>query len=103
MTSNSLSTSSSSIVLAGTTATSSSSSQERPAKRRKIEPRSNGKKRIDLSSLIDDSTMPITSDLQWREALLYNLGATTFPDGINSIESFTAAWQVANLLLLQNI
>lgn len=33
------------------------------------------------SLLLEDSSLPITNDWQWREALLYNLGASSLPDG----------------------
>jgi hypothetical protein len=35
----------------------------------------------DLEFLSDDSTLVVTSRWQWREAMLYNLGANTLPDG----------------------
>jgi hypothetical protein len=47
---------------------------EQPAKKRQktSEPENN---------LFDDDALSVTNDRQWREALLYNLGASSLPDG----------------------
>lgn len=33
------------------------------------------------SSLLEDELLPVTNKCQWREALLYNLGASSLPEG----------------------
>ena len=38
--------------------------------------------------LVDDSTFSVSSGLQWREALMYNYGARSLPDGEEGIEDF---------------
>jgi hypothetical protein len=38
--------------------------------------------------LADDSTFIITNEVQWREALLYNFGATVLPEGDTAAEDF---------------
>lgn len=43
--------------------------------------------------LQDDSALPITSDLQWREAFLYNVGARVLPEGDHATEEFDRAWE----------
>jgi len=42
----------------------------------------------DRSSLMDDSAMEITNEVQWREAFLYNVGARVLPEGDGSAEEF---------------
>mmetsp|Transcript_23322 Transcript_23322/g.33437 ORF Transcript_23322/g.33437 Transcript_23322/m.33437 type:complete len:389 (+) Transcript_23322:3-1169(+) len=39
-------------------------------------------------TLADDSAFIITNDVQWREALLYNFGATLLPEGQNATADF---------------
>ena len=41
-----------------------------------------------LSTLNDDSIFTITNEVQWREALLYNFGASVLPDGDGATEDF---------------
>jgi hypothetical protein len=48
--------------------------------------------------LVEDSAMNVTGISQWREALLYNIGAVTLPEGNNALNEFDAAWQNALLL-----
>lgn len=43
--------------------------------------------------LQDDSALPITSELQWREAFLYNVGARVLPEGDHATEEFDRAWE----------
>uniref|UniRef100_A0A6U1QAQ3 Uncharacterized protein n=1 Tax=Cyclophora tenuis TaxID=216820 RepID=A0A6U1QAQ3_CYCTE len=38
--------------------------------------------------LADDSSFIITNEVQWREALLYNFGATVLPEGESASEDF---------------
>ena len=33
------------------------------------------------NSLLDDQLLPVTNKCQWREALLYNLGPSSLPEG----------------------
>lgn len=40
------------------------------------------------SPLADDSTFVITNEVQWREALLYNFGATVLPEGESATDDF---------------
>ena len=60
-------------------------SRRRPAKRRK-------RTHDDLS---DDLGFHISGRQQWREALLYNIGAARIPQGPQSTESFRLVWQQA--------
>jgi hypothetical protein len=54
---------------------------ELPQKRRKME--------TDAEDVLgDDSYLSVTDGWQWREALLYNLGASALPDGDNAV-----AWE----------
>ena len=48
--------------------------------------------------LIEDNEMNVTGISQWREALLYNIGAVSLPEGNNALNDFDAAWQNALLL-----
>jgi hypothetical protein len=41
-----------------------------------------------VSPLNDDSIFTITNEVQWREALLYNFGASVLPDGAGATEDF---------------
>lgn len=50
------------------------------------------------NNLVEDSAMTVTGVSQWREALLYNIGAVTLPEGTNVQNQFDAAWQSALLL-----
>jgi hypothetical protein len=57
-------------------------------------------KRLKLNEdvdLLSDSTLAVTSRLQWREALLYNLGTIDLPDGPDAVAIFNQAWQAADL------
>lgn len=47
--------------------------------------------------LVEDRAMTVSGVSQWREALLYNIGAVTLPEG-NNVHQFDAAWQNALLL-----
>ena len=47
---------------------------------------------------IEDNAMSVTGVSQWREALLYNIGAVTLPEGNGSSSQFDAVWQNALLL-----
>jgi F-box domain len=38
--------------------------------------------------LCDDKTMKVTNEIQWREALLYNFGALTLPEGEHASDDF---------------
>ena len=38
--------------------------------------------------LADDSKLHVNNEVQWREALLYNLGATTLPEGERDTDEF---------------
>jgi hypothetical protein len=57
---------------------------ERPNKRRRT-----------TEDLTMDASLPIHSLSQWREALLYNLGATQLPEGSHALEEFNRAWREA--------
>ncbi len=57
----------------------------------------NVRRRIDL--FVEESAMTQTGYSQWREALLYNIGAVTLPEGIgNPSDEFDNAWQNAMLM-----
>mmetsp|Transcript_9530 Transcript_9530/g.18324 ORF Transcript_9530/g.18324 Transcript_9530/m.18324 type:complete len:453 (+) Transcript_9530:234-1592(+) len=45
--------------------------------------------------LLQDSNLQVTCRWQWREALLYNLGASVLPDGPNATADFDRAWQLS--------
>ena len=45
--------------------------------------------------LLQDSNLHVTCRWQWREALLYNLGASVLPDGPNATADFDRAWQLS--------
>lgn len=68
----------------------------RPTKRRK--PNATAA----LEPLSDDTNLVITGRLQWREALLYNLGANTLPDGPGAAVDFYRAWQELIAFLQEN-
>ncbi|KAL3801182.1 hypothetical protein ACHAWO_002753 [Cyclotella atomus] len=57
----------------------------------------NVRRRPNPNLLVDDSAMTVSGVSQWREALLYNIGAVTLPEG-NDLNQFNAAWQNALLL-----
>jgi hypothetical protein len=42
----------------------------------------------DDSVLADDENFIITNEVQWREALLYNFGATILPEGDTATQDF---------------
>jgi hypothetical protein len=66
---------------------------ERPHKRRRT-----------TEDLTNDASLPIHSLSQWREALLYNLGATRLPEGSYALEHFNRAWREAlELFVTQQI
>lgn len=44
------------------------------------------------SLLVDDSALVITNEVQWREALLYNFGVATLPEGDDAAETFDRTW-----------
>lgn len=46
-------------------------------------------------SLLEDDSLQVTCRWQWREALLYNLGASILPDGPNATADFDRAWQLS--------
>ena len=50
----------------------------------------NVRRRINL--FVEESSMYITGYSQWREALLYNTGAVTLPEGNAAIDEFSSAW-----------
>lgn len=43
--------------------------------------------------LLEDESLPVTSRWQWKEALLYNLGAPRLPDGPGADTDLGQAWQ----------
>ena len=45
-----------------------------------------------IRELQDDSKMLITSEMQWREAFLYNVGARVLPEGDEATTEFDRAW-----------
>lgn len=56
----------------------------------------NVRRRIDL--FVEESAMTQDGYSQWREALLYNIGAVTLPEGnLDGTEEFDNAWQNAML------
>jgi hypothetical protein len=46
-----------------------------------------------MQKLRDDSQLPITNEVQWREAFLYNVGARVLPEGDDALDEFDRAWQ----------
>ncbi|KAL9179513.1 hypothetical protein ACHAXT_008803 [Thalassiosira profunda] len=57
----------------------------------------NVRRRVDL--LVEESAMTQDGRSQWREALLYNIGAVTLPEGRDTqAEEFDRAWQNAMFL-----
>jgi hypothetical protein len=58
----------------------------------------NVRRRLNPNLLVDDSAMTVSGVSQWREALLYNIGAVTLPEGNDALNQFDAAWQNALLL-----
>ena len=58
----------------------------------------NVRRRLDPSLGVEESAMTVTGVSQWREALLYNIGAVTLPEGNNALNQFDTAWQNALLL-----
>ncbi|KAL3800673.1 hypothetical protein HJC23_006135 [Cyclotella cryptica] len=58
--------------------------------------RRNVRRRVNL--FVEESAMTVTGVSQWREALLYNIGAVTLPEGNHASSQFDAAWQNALLL-----
>lgn len=46
-------------------------------------------------SLLDDSVLSVTNRWQWREALLYNYGAITLPEGEGAEAEFDRVWNVS--------
>jgi hypothetical protein len=53
------------------------------------------------SLLKDDTAFIITNEVQWREALLYNFGATELPEGRDASEEFDRTWGERLLHLAQ--
>ena len=53
------------------------------------------------SLLKDDSAFIITNQVQWREALLYNVGARELPEGDGAVEEFDRTWSERLLYLAQ--
>jgi hypothetical protein len=45
--------------------------------------------------LLEDTSLSVSCRWQWREALLYNLGATVLPDGPNATADFDRTWQLS--------
>jgi len=58
--------------------------------------RRNVRRRVNL--FVEESAMTVTGVSQWREALLYNIGAVTLPEGNHASSQFDTAWQNALLL-----
>ena len=48
--------------------------------------------KISRLHLLEDSALAVSCRWQWREALLYNLGASVLPDGPNATAEFERAW-----------
>mmetsp|Transcript_22229 Transcript_22229/g.40379 ORF Transcript_22229/g.40379 Transcript_22229/m.40379 type:complete len:320 (+) Transcript_22229:191-1150(+) len=42
--------------------------------------------------LVDDSALIITNEVQWREALLYNFGVGSLPEGTEAAQVFDQTW-----------
>ena len=47
--------------------------------------------------LLDDASLTITNRQQWREALLYNYGAVSLPEGENAVSQFDRIFQSLRL------
>lgn len=43
--------------------------------------------------LLQDDTLTLTNEIQWREAFLYNVGARVLPEGDQAADEFDRAWQ----------
>jgi hypothetical protein len=43
--------------------------------------------------LLQDETLTLTNEIQWREAFLYNVGARVLPEGDQAADEFDRAWQ----------
>ena len=57
----------------------------------------NVRRRIDL--FVEESSMTQDGYSQWREALLYSIGAVTLPEGNgNAMGEFDSAWQNAMMM-----
>ena len=41
---------------------------------------------------LQDDTMRLTNEVQWREAFLYNVGARLLPEGDQAADAFDRAW-----------
>ena len=52
-------------------------------------------RQLSKKHLLEDSSLAVTCRWQWREALLYNLGASTLPDGPNATSDFDRAWNLS--------
>jgi hypothetical protein len=46
--------------------------------------------------LVDDRSFTITSELQWREALMYNYGARNLPEGEEALSDFELIYAMLN-------
>ena len=44
------------------------------------------------SALLRDSALSVTSNVQWREAMLYNYGAVTLPEGRIAAAQYRRLW-----------
>jgi hypothetical protein len=55
----------------------------------------NQTKNFSKMELLSDASLAVTSRWQWREALLYNLGISAFPDGPNATADFDQTWQLS--------
>ena len=42
---------------------------------------------------MQDDTLRLTNEIQWREAFLYNVGARVLPEGDQAADEFDRAWQ----------
>ena len=42
---------------------------------------------------LQDESLRLTNELQWREAFLYNVGARVLPEGDQATDEFDRAWQ----------
>lgn len=45
------------------------------------------------AALMDDESLMITNEIQWREAFLYNVGARVLPEGNNATDDFDRAFR----------
>jgi len=48
---------------------------------------------VDASQLLEDEALEITNEVQWREAFLYNVGATRLPEGDGATDEFDRAFR----------